>query len=146
MIVRILGLGQWTMEPEQLLELNDIDEAVEKAVAEGDRKQLRKELQRLVDAVRSNGQEVPDDLIVESDLVLPDVDATLDEVKKLLESTSEYYGLVPDTEVDLESIQNEGGAGCCCARECGRGRVCRDREVFFSGRTRIDCSHSVPSM
>ena len=107
MIVRILGLGQWTMEPEQLLELNDIDEAVEKAVAEGDRKQLRKELQRLVDAVRSNGQEVPDDLIVESDLVLPDVDATLDEVKKLLESTSEYFGLVPDTEVDLESIQNE---------------------------------------
>ena len=105
MIVRILGLGQWTMEPEQLLELNDIDEAVEKAVAEGDRKQLRKELQRLVDAVRSNGQEVPDDLIVESDLVLPDVDATLDEVKKLLESTSEYYGLVPDTEVDLESTQ-----------------------------------------
>ena len=107
MIVRILGLGQWIMEPEQLLELNDIDEAVEKAVAEGDREQLRKELQRLVDAVRSNGQEVPDDLIVESDLVLPDVDATLDEVKKLLESTSEYYGLVPDTEVDLESIQNE---------------------------------------
>ena len=107
MIVRILGLGQWTMEPEQLLGLNDIDEAVEKAVAEGDRKQLRKELQRLIDAVRSNGQEVPDDLIVESDLVLPDVDATLDEVKKLLESTSEYYGLVPDTEVDLESIQNE---------------------------------------
>lgn len=107
MIVRILGLGQWTMEPEQLLELNDIDEAVEKAVAEGDRKQLRKELQRLVDAIRSNGQEIPDDLIVESDLVLPDVDATLDEVKKLLESTSEYYGLVPDTEVDLESIQNE---------------------------------------
>lgn len=107
MIVRILGLGQWTMEPEQLLGLNDIDEAVEKAVAEGDREQLRKELQRLVDAVRSNGQEVPDDLIVESDLVLPDVDATLDEVKKLLESTSEYYGLVPDTEVDLESIQNE---------------------------------------
>ena len=107
MIVRILGLGQWIMEPEQLLELNDIDEAVEKAVAEGDREQLRKELQRLVEAVRSNGQEVPDDLIVESDLVLPDVDSTLEEVKELLESTSEYYGLVPDTEVGLESIQNE---------------------------------------
>ncbi len=107
MIVRIMGLGQWTMEPEQLLELNDIDEAVEKAVAEGDREQLRKELQRLVEAVRSNGQEVPDDLIVESDLVLPDVDSTLEEVKELLESTSEYYGLVPDTEVGLESIQSE---------------------------------------
>ena len=107
MIVRLMGLGQWTMEPEQLLELNEIDEAVEQAVKAGDQEQLHKELQRLVEAVRSNGQEVPDDLIVESDLVLPDVDATLDEVKKLLESTSEYYGLVPDTEVDLESIQNE---------------------------------------
>ena len=106
MIVRIMGLGQWTMEPEQLLELNDIDEAVEKAVAEGDREQLRKELQRLVEAVRSNGQEVPDDLIVESDLVLPDVDSTLEEVKELLESTSEYYGLVRDTLVGLVSIQN----------------------------------------
>ena len=107
MIVRIMGLGQWTMEPEQLLELNDIDEAVEKAVAEGDREQLRKELQRLVEAVRSNGQEVPDDLIVESDLVLPDVDSTLEEVKELLESTSEYYGLIPDPEAGLESAQSE---------------------------------------
>ena len=107
MIVRIMGLGQWTMEPEQLLELNEIDEAVEQAVKAGDQEQLHKELQRLVEAVRSNGQEVPDDLIVESDLVLPDVDSTLEEVKELLESTSEYYGLVPDTEVGLESIQNE---------------------------------------
>ena len=109
MIVRIMGLGQWTMEPEQLLELNDIDEAVEKAVAEGDREQLRKELQRLVEAVRSNGQEVPDDLIVESDLVLPDVDSTLEEVKELLESTSEYYGLVPDTEVGPAATPNGCG-------------------------------------
>ena len=107
MIVRLMGLGQWTMEPEQLLELNEIDEAVEQAVKAGDQEQLHKELQRLVEAVRSNGQEVPDDLIVESDLVLPDVDSTLEEVKELLESTSEYYGLVPDTEVGLESIQNE---------------------------------------
>ena len=111
MIVRIMGLGQWTMEPEQLLELNDIDEAVEKAVAEGDREQLRKELQRLVEAVRSNGQEVPDDLIVESDLVLPDVDSTLEEVKELLESTSEYYGLVPDTVVGRVPTHTVCGLG-----------------------------------
>lgn len=107
MIVRLMGLGQWTMEPEQLLELNEIDEVVEQAVKAGDQEQLRKELQRLVEAVRSNGQEVPDDLIVESDLVLPDVDATLEEVRELLDSTSEYYGLIPDSEMGIESAQGE---------------------------------------
>ena len=107
MIVRLMGLGQWTMEPEQLLELNEIDEAVEQAGKAGDQEKLHKELQRLVEAVRSNGQEVPDDLIVESDLVLPDVDATLEEVRELLDSTSEYYGLIPDPEAGLESAQSE---------------------------------------
>jgi len=107
MIVRLMGLGQWSLEPEQLLELNQIDEAVEQAVAAGDQQQLRKELQRLVDAVRRNGEEVPDDVIVESDLVLPDVDATLEEVQELLDSTSEYYGLVPDTEAHIQSAQSE---------------------------------------
>ena len=107
MIVRLMGLGQWTLEPEQLLELNGIDEAVEQAVAAGDQERLRKELRRLVDAIRQNGQEVPDDLIVESDLVLPDVDATLEEVRELLDSTSEYYGLIPDPEAGLESAQSE---------------------------------------
>jgi len=63
MIVRIMGLGQWTMEPEQLLELNEIDEAVERAVEAGDQQQLRVELQRLIDEVRRNGEEVPDDVI-----------------------------------------------------------------------------------
>ena len=107
MIVRLMGLGQWTLEPEQLLELNGIDEAVEQAVAAGDQERLRKELRRLVDAIRQNGQEVPDDLIVESDLVLPDMDATLEEVRELLDSTSEYYGLIPDPEAGLESAQSE---------------------------------------
>jgi hypothetical protein len=46
-------------------------------------------------------------VIVESDLVLPDVDATLEEVQELLDSTSEYYGLVPDTEAHIQSAQSE---------------------------------------
>ena len=112
MIVRILGLGQWTMDPEQLLELNEIDEAVEQAVNEGDEVGLRSQLERLVAAVQRLGSEVPDDVIVESDLVLPDVDATLEEVRVLLESTSEYYGLVPDShqlEGDEADLDAEAG-------------------------------------
>lgn len=98
MIIRILGYGQWVMEPEQLLALNDVDARVEKAVEDGDSQALRVALEELNEGVRTYGVEVPDDVLVESDLVLPDVDATVDEVRALLDSQSEYYGLIPDAE------------------------------------------------
>lgn len=98
MIVRILGRGQWVMEPEQLIALNEIDEAVEKAVADGDAEALKAALEELVAGVHANGVEVPDEVLAESDLVLPDVDSTVDEVRALLDSQSEYYGLIPDAE------------------------------------------------
>lgn len=103
MIIRIMGLGQWTMDPDQLMSLNDLDEAVEQAVADGDQEALRSALQSLVTGVQATGTAVPDDVIVESDLVLPDPDATVDEVKALLDSTQEFYGLLP-------SGTDDGGA------------------------------------
>ena len=96
MIIRIMGLGQWSMEPDQLLSLNEMDEAVEQAVEADDQAALRAALERLVSGVQETGTAVPDDVIVESDLVLPDVDATISEVKGLLDSTQEFYGLLPD--------------------------------------------------
>ncbi len=45
-----------------------------------------------------------------SDLVLPDTDTSLEEVRLLLESTSEYLGLIPDgepaTDVEKEPETN----------------------------------------
>lgn len=35
-------------------------------------------------------------MIVESDLVLPDLDATVEEVRIVLESTSAHFGIIPD--------------------------------------------------
>lgn len=96
MIVRILGQGQWLLEPDQLIALNELDEAVEKAVSDGDADRLRTALADLLAAVMREGTEVPYDVIAESDLVLPDEETSLDEVRELLDSTSEYYGLIPD--------------------------------------------------
>ncbi len=97
MIIRIMGLGQWSMEPDQLISLNEIDEAVEQAVEAGDEKALRAALQQLVSGVKEVGTALPDDVIAESDLVFPDVDATVEEVRALLDSTQEFYGLIPDS-------------------------------------------------
>lgn len=98
MIIRILGQGQWVMEPEELIALNEIDAAVEKAVADGDADALKQSLEELVTGVRNFGVAVPDEVLAESDLVLPDVDSSVEEVRALLDSQSEYYGLIPDAE------------------------------------------------
>ena len=103
MIIRIMGLGQWAMEPDQLVSLGDVDEAVEESVASGDQEGLRAALEKLVAGVKDVGSPVPDDVIVESDLVLPDVDATVEEVRALLDATQEFYGLIPDFVEETDS-------------------------------------------
>ncbi len=105
MIVRIMGQGQWVMAPEHLLELNELDRALEAAVDAGDEPGMVEALTQLIDGVKRLGTEVPEDVIVESDLVLPDTDVSLEEVRALLESTSEFYGLIPDADDEL----NESG-------------------------------------
>lgn len=110
MIVRIMGQGQWVLDPEHLMDLNELDRALEDRVAAGDETGMRDALRALVAGVRELGTEVPDDVLAESDLVLPDDDVTLEEIRELLESTSEYYGLIPDAEDELTESPADGTA------------------------------------
>lgn len=96
MIVRVLGQGQWMLEVEQLEALDAIDRRLEQAVEDSDQDALRTALTALFDKVRELGTEVPDEVIAESDLVLPDPDATVEEVRALVDATTEYFGLIPD--------------------------------------------------
>ena len=104
MIVRIMGQGQWVMEPEHLLELNELDRALEERVEAGDEAGMVEALEALTAGVRRLGVEVPDDVIVESDLVLPDIDVSLADVRELLASTTQYYGLIPDADEDAPDL------------------------------------------
>ena len=92
MIVRIMGEGQWDVPDEHLAALNALDEALERAVLAGDQQAFRVEMTALLDAVRQQGDRVDDDSLEESDLILPPVDATLEEVRALLGDE----GLIPD--------------------------------------------------
>lgn len=92
MIVRILNEGQWHLDEAGVAGLNQLDAAVEKAVTEGDQEALTAALQALLDKVRT-GQPVPDDSLEDSDLILPDSDATVDEVRQMLDESAE--GLIP---------------------------------------------------
>ena len=91
MIVRILGEGQLDVPDEHLEALNALDASVEKAIGAGDEAAFALALPALLDAVRQHGQAVPDEDLVDSDLILPPSDASLDEVAGLLGDD----GLIP---------------------------------------------------
>ena len=92
MIVRIMGEGQVEGGNEQLEGLNALDAEVEAAVSSGDTEAFSLAFGALLDAVRRSGKPLPDEVLHDSDLVLPPADASIEEVRELLG----VDGLVPD--------------------------------------------------
>lgn len=91
MIVRIMGEGQLEVGEEHLDRLNELDAAVEKAVAAGDEAAFRTSLSALIEGVRAAGTPLADDTLLDSDLLLPHADASIGEVRDLLDED----GLIP---------------------------------------------------
>jgi len=91
MIVRILGEGQLEVADDQLETLNELDSAVESTIESGDEAGFRAALTALLDGVRRTGTPLADDSLEDSDLILPPPDATIDDVRHLLEGD----GLIP---------------------------------------------------
>ena len=92
MIVRLMGEGQFEVDDEVAKGLNDLDEKAGEAVERGDEEQLRILLDRMTEAVLTNGSRVPDDDLRGSDAIVPPGDLSLEEAKQLFEGE----GLIPD--------------------------------------------------
>ena len=91
MIVRILGEGQLEVDDSATDELNELDQALEKAVNSGDEQAFRPALTALLDRVRALGRPVAAATIAPSDLIMPYADADVDDVRKMLKDD----GLIP---------------------------------------------------
>ena len=91
MIVRILTEGQYNLPSEYLDELNTIDNQIVDLVAKNSRSEFGSMIASMLNLVREKGTPVPIDEMVESDIVLPEPDITLDEAAELF--TGE--GIVP---------------------------------------------------
>ena len=83
MIVRILTEGQYNLPGAYVDELNDIDNQLVEVVETKDREGFDRLLKQMLDLVRDNGSALPVDELVESDLVLPEPDITLEEGQQL---------------------------------------------------------------
>jgi hypothetical protein len=91
MIVRILGEGQLEVPESAASELNELDSALEAAVERDDEAAFRPALAALLARVRAVGSPTEADDLRPSELIIPQPDASMDEVRKLL--TDE--GLIP---------------------------------------------------
>lgn len=83
MIVRILSEGQFNLPGAYVDNLNDIDNRMVEAVETEDRENFELLLKEMLELVREKGTPVPVDELVESDLILPEADLTLEEAEHI---------------------------------------------------------------
>ena len=91
MIVRILGEGQYVVADGDVAGLNALDGALERAVEAGDTESFPAPWRRCSRASAAVGTPHDVDSLDESDVILPPADASLDEVRELLDDD----GLIP---------------------------------------------------
>lgn len=91
-IIRISGQGQFKVTSEILDKINKIDNSIVDLIenislGSSDRKLTQKELQskltEMKNLITSNGQPINDKEIVESDVIVPDSDISIEEATKI---------------------------------------------------------------
>jgi hypothetical protein len=91
MIVRILGEGQLRVPDSAVAGLNELDAELEAAVERDDEAAFRAALAALLGRLRAVGEPAEPDTLEPSGLIVPQEDATMAEVHKLLADE----GLIP---------------------------------------------------
>ena len=91
MIVRIATEGQYELPDDQASRLNELDNEVVAAVEAGDEARFGQIFNEMLELVRSQGNEVGEDDLFESEVILPPPDTSLADARE--EFTGE--GLIP---------------------------------------------------
>ena len=92
MIVRIAGEGQFRIPDEDQDKLNELDNAAVAAVDSGDEPAFLDLWGQMIALVEADGNRLDDDELIQSDIILPPRDISLEEARS--EFTGE--GLIPD--------------------------------------------------
>ena len=92
MIVRIAGEGQFRLPDGHSARLNELDNRAVSAVESGDETGFHELWRQMLELVEADGEPVPDDELVESEVILPPRDISFAEAQA--EFSGE--GLIPD--------------------------------------------------
>jgi hypothetical protein len=93
-IVRIMGQGQYTVDSRTLKKLNDLDNALVELVSNerSDDAEFRRKLEELNQVVLKSGRPLDPKAIIQSDIILPSTDLSIDEAKRLFRGD----GVIPE--------------------------------------------------
>ena len=83
MIVRIMFEGQFDIHGDDIDRLNEVDNQIVEAIADGDEQRFVTLMKRMHDLVLQHGKRLPDEEIKESDLILPAADSSIEEVREM---------------------------------------------------------------
>ena len=93
-IVRIMGQGQFTVDGKTLKKLNVLDNSIVELVSQerSDDTEFRRKLVELSDLVVRNSKPLDPKAIIQSDIILPSADLSIDEAKRLFKGE----GVIPE--------------------------------------------------
>jgi PspA-Associated protein len=91
-IVRIAGEGQYRLPDENAGRLNELDNRAVAAVEQGDETGFQELWSQMLELVASDGNELDEDELVESDVILPPRDISFREAQEEFSGD----GLIPD--------------------------------------------------
>jgi hypothetical protein len=92
-----MGQGQFTVDNSTLKRLNEIDDSIVQLVSKerSDDTEFRSRLTELTNIVETKGKRLDPKEIIQSDIILPSTDLSVDEAKKLFRGE----GVVPEIGV-----------------------------------------------
>ena len=92
MIVRIMGEGQYRLSEDCVARVNELDNAVVKAVESDDEDGFHAAFEEMLDVIRNEGEHLDDADIETSDVIVPPPDTSM------VEAAADFSGdgLIPD--------------------------------------------------
>jgi hypothetical protein len=92
MIIRIMGQGQFEVKSSLFDDLNKIDNKIVEYVQKGNEKGYKKSLADLIGIITREGQMVDNKELVESDVIVPPADMTLEEARQVFRGKGIFEG------------------------------------------------------
>jgi hypothetical protein len=94
-IVRIMGQGQFRINEDTVKKINEIDDAIVQILqneSKADDQEYRAKVAEMVQTIKSKSQKLEDKELIESDIIVPDTDISIDEAKKVFQGE----GIIPE--------------------------------------------------
>lgn len=92
MIIRVIGQGQYQVKSSLFDDLNKIDNKIVEYVQKGNEKAYKKSLAELIGKIVKEGETLDHKEIIESDIIVPPADMTLDEARQVFKGTGIFQG------------------------------------------------------